>query len=436
MAVDSIYLHGRLSSIDTSKYRCNFETFPQKLEGVDAEYVPVSPQEFLQSSFERSIWRLKVDSTHLDIAQWETPKRTRTYPLAKCYRQLGSPFKKVALIPIIKDEGSGVNPDVLGIETIYLLDAYGYFVVTTRYIDARADERASSRTKEKIKVLRDQAPDFEHAFGKLRIVAANEVTPRAWNRGEVLHFGDSLEKATDAYQRIQEKTGVRCSTIASCRARIARIRQDGLESYWGDVDASKRRSQHSETSGIQPKEHLALAAEKVRVDIELHNDLGVNSPIQIHLVPDEGWRFGDTRVALEKKANPTSSDLMDALFKALAFRSARITNQAGQVHFGIGATYKHRTGACWSQCPEFQTCSKSQFGGCRWEPLQSLKEASTIGQTEAARNLLQDGHAHNFLTFVLGVQEMNAVIETAAQKTIIEAFLSHSIEEPNGPAAR
>lgn len=422
-SLSSLYLRGELSSIDTAKYRFNFEGFPNQLTDADPMYRPLLPEEFLQSSFERSIWRLKVDDTHLDVAQWETPKRTRTYPLARCYRQLQSPFKKVALIPIVKDEGSGVNPDVLGIETIYLLDLFGFFVVTAKYIEARPDERVSERTGRTLKILRDQKLDFTDALEKLRIVAANEVTSHAWNRGEVLHFADSLEEAADAYQKIHDTTGVPLPTIASCRARVERIRRDGLEAYLADSDARKRRSQHSETSGVHPKEHLALLSEKVSVDVELKTDLGLKSPVLAHLVPDEGWRLGDVRIALEKKANPTEHDLLDALFKGMAFRNAKISNAEGPVHFGIGATYKARRGACWSLCPEFDTCQQAQFESCEFEPLQSLNQNADFGRTTASRNLLKEGHNNRFLTFVIGVKDLNPSIESEAQQAILNAFI-------------
>ncbi|MBI3922113.1 MAG: hypothetical protein HY318_11900, partial [Armatimonadetes bacterium] len=116
-------------------------------------------------------------------------------------------------------------------------------------------------------------------------------------------------------------------------------------------------------------------------------------------------------------------DLLDALFKGMAFRNAKVTSPEGAVHFGIGATYGNRKGACWSLCPEFAACEQTRFKTCGYEPLKSLNQQANFGRSPAPRNLLKEGHDNGFLTFVLGVKDLDPTVESEAQRAILEGFV-------------
>lgn len=416
MASEQLHIAGSLGPVSLDGYRFCFDSqwSPEANRRVD------SVERFLASGVEENDWRLDLDGVTVDVSQWETPKRTRTYPLPRMYQLLQSAHRKAALIPAVKDEGSGLNPDVLGLDTIHLLTQFGLYVVVGRYVEGRGDERSKRGTNETVKVLRDQRLDFRAALHKLRAVAAPEVDVREWNGSEVELFGVSLARSAEAYRRLQERTGVPLTTIASCERRLTVLREGGLPAYVDYSDRFRKRSQHAETVSVQPKEHLIQAASKVLVDIRLECDLGAGADVWLHLAPDEGWAVGRHLLVLEKKSNPSQNDTLDAIFKNLVFRSMKVENAAQPVHFGIGSTYSARTGACWSLCPHFADCSREGFADCRFAPLAQRNEAATIFARKDVVAFLCEGAANGFLAFVIGLRGLAEEEEAGVQTAILE----------------
>jgi len=96
MAAQQLHIVGRLSAGFLRNQHFCLPSKWAKPSGIK----PTTPAEFLASAPEDSRWRLPLAGRVLDISQWETPKRTRTYPLPRVYRLLQSPNRKVALIPV------------------------------------------------------------------------------------------------------------------------------------------------------------------------------------------------------------------------------------------------------------------------------------------------------------------------------------------------
>ncbi|NCO42284.1 MAG: hypothetical protein COZ06_28165 [Armatimonadetes bacterium CG_4_10_14_3_um_filter_66_18] len=416
MAADQLHLVGTLLPLQLDGYRFCFGSEWTAQRGK----APTTPERFLASGVEENAWRLRFGEGTLDVSQWETPKRTRTYPLARVYRLLQSPHRRGALIPAVKDEGSGLNPDVLGLDTLHLLTLFGVYAVVGHYLGARG-ETQKRRSGEEVLVLRDQRLDFEAALTKLEVAAAPEVSVVDWNRGEVDLFAVSLERSAAAYRRLHEQTGVPLTTVASCERRLAVLHDGGLPAYVRWSDRFRLRSQHAETVSVQPKEHLVGPAAKVLVDLRLDCDLGAGEQVWLHLAPDEGWVVGNQVFVLEKKANPSENDLLGAIFKNMAFRSMKVENVTNPVHFGIGATYETRTGACWSLCPHLQECLVERFSSCRFQPLAPHNAAPTFPQRSDCVSLLREGAANGFLTFVVGLRGLSEGDESAIQRTILSA---------------
>jgi hypothetical protein len=416
MAIDQLHIVGTLSPLQLDGYRFCFGSEWTGERGKAA----TTTERFLASGVEENAWRLRFGEVTLDVSQWETPKRTRTYPLARAYRLLQSPHRKAALIPAVKDEGSGLNPDVLGLDTVHLLTLFGLYAVVGHYVEARGESQKTP-SEQAVLVLRDQRLDFEAALLKLEVAAAPEVGVVDWNRGEVDLFPVSLERSTAAYRRLQERTGVPLTTIASCERRLTVLRDGGLPAYVRWSDRFRLRSQHAETVSLQPKEHLLDSAAKALVDLRLDCDLGAGEQVWLHLAPDEGRVVGGQVFILEKKANPSENDLLGAIFSNMAFRSMKVENVTNPVHFGIGATYETRTGACWSLCPHLAGCSAQRFTSCRFAPLARFNAAPTFPQREDLVALLHEGDANGFLTFVVGLRGLSDGDESAIQRAILSA---------------
>ena len=57
------------------------------------------------------------------ISKWVSPKRTRTYPYERVYNSLGI-SKKIAVIPIVKDEGKDGDRDYIQWDTVSLMSLF------------------------------------------------------------------------------------------------------------------------------------------------------------------------------------------------------------------------------------------------------------------------------------------------------------------------
>jgi len=81
MAGELLHIVGRLSRTVLRDYEFRFPSEWAAGDGIR----PVTSARFLAASPEDSRWRLVIGRHTLDVSQWETPKRTRTYPLPRVF---------------------------------------------------------------------------------------------------------------------------------------------------------------------------------------------------------------------------------------------------------------------------------------------------------------------------------------------------------------
>ena len=246
------------------------------------------------------------------MVKWTTPKRTRSYPLSRTYSLLSSKVSKAALIPIIKDEGEASrNPDVLGIDTIFLLTLFNVYCVLSYYDQAKKKTRVSSKGCS-VDAITNQRMNFHLAQDKINHICTNNMPVNTWNAIEVGNYSSTLKAAGEAYERIQYQTGVRLPTVDRVRRNSQLfITEGGLEYFIKRADERRLRSQQSESLTLQPKERV-LYSGKAKVDILLDCDLGIEQAMKIHWAPDEQWIVNRNIFCIEKKHNPSRADLTDA----------------------------------------------------------------------------------------------------------------------------
>ena len=85
MPEDAIVIRGELGKIDYSNYQFFLDNFE------NSNYREISANELPHSKSNEAFWRVKINHRTFDIVKWTTPKRTRSYPLARCYSLLSSP---------------------------------------------------------------------------------------------------------------------------------------------------------------------------------------------------------------------------------------------------------------------------------------------------------------------------------------------------------
>ncbi|MDW8096169.1 MAG: hypothetical protein RMI51_05145 [Aquificaceae bacterium] len=77
---------------------------------------------------------VRVKSDYMAVCKWVSPKRTRSYPYARVYDILSQhTSKKVAIIPVIKDEGKAGDRDFLQWDTVAMLSLLGVYAIPAYY---------------------------------------------------------------------------------------------------------------------------------------------------------------------------------------------------------------------------------------------------------------------------------------------------------------
>ena len=135
----------------------------------------------------------------LAVSRWISPKRTRSYPYERVYDTLAFAGKKVAIIPVVKDEGLGGERDFLQWDTISLLSLLDVHVVLAYYNEAEKNTRRNDQiTKQKL--------DNNYVLSRLKEVFEFKGTAREWNEREAKQLKIVFEKAKAAYAEISRAT--------------------------------------------------------------------------------------------------------------------------------------------------------------------------------------------------------------------------------------
>jgi hypothetical protein len=245
------------------------------------------------------------------VSRWVSSKRTRSYPFERVYNTLNV-AKKITVIPVVKDEGANGDRDYLQWDTVSLMSLLDVFVIFAYYDKAEINKR----NPQKLKITNQQ---FNNKFVKTKIKEIEQYHSSAlhWNLNELktkLH--SIVDFAADAYQKIEQKTGIKLH------------RQDGLENFkttiGNDISDFMRfsrdksqQAQSREIVTVQPKERLQS---QTKSTITIENYLGG----QYFLTADEIKITHKELHLIESKYSknsklPSIGDIKDGLLKMILF---------------------------------------------------------------------------------------------------------------------
>jgi Mg-chelatase subunit ChlD len=111
-----------------------YEFFADESEEISAEVERINYKQFVNDTLRE--WKIENfdinkapgafllanDKEKIAVSRWISPKRTRSYPYERVYDTLAFDGKRVAVIPVVKDEGLGGERDFLQWDTISLLE--------------------------------------------------------------------------------------------------------------------------------------------------------------------------------------------------------------------------------------------------------------------------------------------------------------------------
>ncbi len=251
---------------------------------------------------------LENEREKIAVSRWISPKRTRSFPFERVYDTLAHPGRKVAVIPVLKDEGLGGDRDFLQWDTISFLSLLDVHIVLAYY------ETAVKNVKKADKIT-SQKFDNTYVLSRLNEIFSFKGTAREWNEREAKELKSVLEKARAAYREISKKTNTYLHDEAALNEliKIAETPEKFIEFSRG----KSRNAQQRESETVQPKEALStLSKGKITITNALFG--------KYFFTVDETRIEAETLYLIEAKHSqrakfPNKNDIKDALVKIMLY---------------------------------------------------------------------------------------------------------------------
>jgi VWFA-related protein len=255
---------------------------------------------------------LDNEKEKIAVSRWISPKRTRSYPYERVYDTLTHSGRKVAVIPVVKDEGLGGERDFLQWDTISLLSLLDVHVVLAYYNEAE-------KNTGKFDKITSQKFDNKYVLSRLDEVFNFKGTSREWNEREVKKLKSVLEKAKTAYLEISKKTKTYLHDVSALDEliKVAETPEKFIEFSRGkSIEAQTRESET-----LQPKEALASDTKgKVTITNALFG--------KYYFTVDETRIEPETVYLIEAKHSqrtkfPSENDIKDGLVKMMVYTNLK-----------------------------------------------------------------------------------------------------------------
>lgn len=316
------------------------------------------------------------DAQTIAISRWISPKRTRSYPYERVYDTLVHSGKKVAIIPVVKDEGLGGDRDFIQWDTISLLSLLDVHVVLAYYSDAiKNPKRKDKITKQKF--------DNEFIQNKLNEVINFKGDAREWNEQESKNLQSIFEKAKIEYRKIAQQT----KTYLHNESKLDELIKY-TETPQRFIGYSRRKSKNAQTREfltIQPNEALStLSKGRITITNALFG--------KYYFTVDETLIEPKTLSLIEAKHSsrskmPSKNDIKDGLIKMMLYTNLQ------KVKFGEKSiNYKVKIRLTSSRLEGSINSNASQ------DELEIFAETNLIKlkQKQFIQRLFQEAQANNF----------------------------------------
>ncbi|MDR3306460.1 MAG: hypothetical protein LBS61_02130 [Endomicrobium sp.] len=180
------------------------------------------------------------------VSKWVSPKRTRSYPYERMYDSMHI-SKKIAVIPIIKDEGKNGDRDFLQWDTVSLMSLLDICVIFAYYSDASANKSGNKIT--------DQKFDNSYVLSKIKEIEDYHSSGLHWNLKELADLCRILDKAKKSYLKIEEKTKIRLHSFDGINAFENKIVKD-FKNFMEFSRAKAEKAQNREYKNYTIKRKL------------------------------------------------------------------------------------------------------------------------------------------------------------------------------------
>ena len=298
--------------------------FSNQSEEISGDISKISYKQFLSDDLRESkletfdinkaagAFLLTNGKERIAVSRWISPKRTRSYPYERVYDTLVHKGKKVAIIPVVKDEGLGGDRDFLQWDTVSLLSLLDVQVITAYYSEAEKNaKRADQITAQKL--------DNNYITARLNEVFNFKGSARQWNESETKQLKSVLEKAKLAYREISKDTKTYLHNDDALSELI-----NYAETPQKFIEFSRRKSQDAQNREYvteQPKESLATDT-KAKVTIN-------NALFGRYFLTCDETKIADRTVYLieakhsQREKMPNKNDVKDGFVKMMLYTNLK-----------------------------------------------------------------------------------------------------------------
>ncbi len=255
--------------------------------------------------------RDRIDCFQSD--RWKGPKRTRTYPLVSVYDIYHLNTKRVAIIPIIKDEGKDGNNDQITAITFSWMSLINVYIILAWYEDAKR----KTGGKEKID---NRLLNSENIREKIIEISEYQATALHWN---TTHFKEDFERiylsSVESYERISEKANVELHEAKDHLNTLEKYKVDNqfcLETFKRESLSASQKAALREISTVHKLESLS---EDLKGFSTISNYLGGK-----YYLTSDGILWENNQLVIEESKNtksklPTNNNIKDGLFKLILY---------------------------------------------------------------------------------------------------------------------
>ncbi|MDD5624356.1 MAG: hypothetical protein PHY63_01305 [Candidatus Cloacimonetes bacterium] len=276
--------------------------------------LPVYSEDRLEEALNKSSVFILSNSrgNKIALSTWVSPKRTRSYPYARIYDVLNFQGRRVAIIPIIKDEGQDGDRDFLQWDTISLMSLLGVYTIIAYYSDA------SKSSKYKNKITK-QMFDIYHIRQELKDLSSFQSDAIHWNLNQINKVGEIARRALEFYNMISKKLNVQMHSFDSATKRIEELLK-GRNNFMKLSRKLAEKAQHRESVTIQPKEKLS----GIKATLSIKNYLG-----GYYFFTVDEVKIDNNKIYLieskHSKRNiiPSLNDIKDGLVKMILFTNLK-----------------------------------------------------------------------------------------------------------------
>lgn len=258
---------------------------------------------------------LGVPENNIAFSKWVSPKRTRSYPFARIYNTYHLNTKKVTIIPIIKDEGTGTqNNDRINFITFSWMNLLNIYIILAWYKDAERKPGTTDR-------ITDQILNAEAVHEKLLEVSQYQMTALHWN---TTHFEKDFEpiylNAVAGYKKVSQEKNVAVHSPKNHLQALEKFKANGRFSLTCFKETTLPRSSEAAHRESLTTHILESLEENAKGTFRISNYLGG----QYYLTADEVYWDNDQLIIQESKNStkgklPSEDDIKDGLFKLILF---------------------------------------------------------------------------------------------------------------------